>query len=292
MKKKDESPEKNETSARTSDPLPVDAESPKGESKEAKKRIVSFKGKKSVPARRAKTAPASVAKPTPVPVDEPTPVPVDEPPPVPVDESTPVPVDEPASHTPVTTQSAESSHDKQPVDDHGSSRMKSSMHGLRQKKYRLNVDNGSNDLSLRKGSRFAAANVSDETASSLKSVKIDADMVCFLGFGVGMTIVGVFLGYGTWRLLFKCIENPLAFMCQQEAILLTSVFVTSSMLVWSLYLGILTNGRRGFLKTFKGWVITMIISIIILMCIGVQRQKDLQEETKETEERIRAQLED
>ena len=279
--KKDESPAKTETSARTSDPLPVDAESPTGVSKEEKKRVVSLKVKKSVPARRAKTAPASVSKPT-------TPVPVDEPPPVPVDESTPVPVDEPASHTPVTTQPAESSHDQQPMDDHDSSRMKSSSHGLRLKKNSLNVDNGSKDLSLRKNSRFAAAHAIGETASSLKSVKIDADLLCFLGFGVGMTIAGVFLGYWTWRLLCKWIENPVTLLCQQGAMLLTSVFVVAAMLVWSLYLGMLTNGRQGFLKTLRGWLITMVISIIVLMCIGVKRQDDM----NEAKERIRAQMED
>ena len=41
-----------------------------------------------------------------------------------------------------------------------------------------------------KNSRFAAAHAIGETASSLKSVKIDADLLCFLGFGVGMTIAG------------------------------------------------------------------------------------------------------
>lgn len=271
MKKKNESLEKTETSERVSDPSPADAEAPKGESKEEKKHIASLKAKKSVPARRTQTAPASVAKPTLVPVDE----------------STPVPVDEPASLTPVTAQPAGSSSDKQPVDGHGSSRVKLSTHGLRQKTNRTNLGNGANDLSLRKDSRLAAANAIGETASAQMSVKIDSDLLCFLGFGVGMTIAGVFLGYWTWRLLCKCIENPITFMCQREAILLTSIFVTSFMLAWSLFLGVKVNGRQGFLKTFKGWLITMIISIIVLMCIGVERKSDLQKEAREAEERIK-----
>ena len=253
-----ETPEKTESSEKESDPHPAETESPKGEMKEKEKRIVSFKVKKPVPSRMAKTAPASVAKPVPAPVAKPA----------------SAPVDESASLAPVTEPPAESLSDEQPVDDHGSCRVKLSTHELRRKKNRSNLDHGANDLSLRKDSRLTAANASGETASSLLRERIDFDLVCFLGFGIGMAIIGLCLGYGTWRLLGECLEYPLVFI---EAILLTSVFVTSSMLAWALYLGMLTNGRRGFVKTFKGWLIIFVLTIFVFMCIGGKAWNDLKE---------------
>ncbi len=261
-----EPPEKTESSEKESDPHPAEAEPPKGESKEEKKRIVSFKVKKSVPSRMAKTAPASVAKPVLGPVAKPAPAPVDESAPAPVDESAPAPV---------TAPPAESSSDEPPVDDHGSCHMKPSTHGFRPKKNSLLVKS-STGLPSRTGRHVATTTESGETASSILKERLDFDSVCFLGFGVGMAIIGVCLGYGTWKILFECMEFPMSLVFK-DAILFMSVLVISSMLAWALHLGILANGSRGFAKTFKGWLVVFVITIIVFIGIGGMRRNDFLE---------------
>ena len=72
-------------------------------------------------------------------------------------------------------------------------------------------------------------------------------------------------------------------------ILLTSAFVTSTMLVWALYLGMLTNGRQGFATTFKGWVTVIAITILVLTYIGGKQRNEFRKEMEEMKNQKREQ---
>ena len=169
--------------------------------------------------------------------------------------------------------------------DHGSCRVKTSTHRLRPKKNSSKLVNGATGLPLRKGSRVATTTASGETASSIlrERIGLDLDWFCFLGFGVGMTIIGDCLGYGISWLLLRLpagsMERPMLLVGLLCATNWIPMFVISSfMLAWGLYLGMLTNGRRGFVKAFKGWLVTTIITIAFLFCIKVVQLYDGQEE--------------
>lgn len=266
----------NETSEKTERPEDVSAphlsgsEAPNEESKEKKKpQKASVKVKKSVPARMAKITAASVAKATPTSVER----------------SPSVPMDEPKSLAPDTVQVAESDSGEQVVNEHGPCHVKVPTHGLRLKKNRSNLYEGAHGQPLRKYSLSAEANASDAMPSTLSPLRerLDFDTVCFLGFGVGMAIIGCGLGYVTLRLFLEYKERSLLFMETGHFI---SLFVASLMLIWALYLGILANGKRGFLKTFNGWLVTIIIAIIIFTCIGQSRYHDVEETRKELKRQL------
>ncbi len=242
---------------------------------EEKKRIVLSKGKKSVPSRMVKTTPTAVAKPVQAPVVEPAPAPmakqpdqasVAEPAPASVAEPAPAPVTEPPP-APVAKQP-----DPAPV-------------RLRLKKNNSNLVDSATGLPLRIGSRVATTTASGESASSIlrERIGLDLDWFCFLGFGVGMTTIGGCLGYGiSWVFLELSVnmESPGVF---RGLLLVTNwipMFVISSfMLAWGLYLGMLTNGKRGFVKAFKGWLVTTIIAIAVWFCIKVEQLYDGHKET-------------
>ena len=266
--------EKTERPEEVPTPHPLRTEAANEESKEKKTPpIAAIKVKKSVPARMAKITAASVAKATPTSVER----------------SPSVPMDEPKSLAPDTVQVAESDSGEQAVDEHGPCHVKVPTHGLRLKKNRSNSCEGAHGQSLRKHRLSAEANASDAMPSTLSPLRerLDFDMVCFLGFGVGMAIIGCGLGYGTWRLFMECFNRSPFF---RETGLFISLFATSLMLTWSLYLGILANGKRGFAKTFNGWLVTIISAIIIFTCIGQCRYRDMQEGFQEFNEQFHKSL--
>ena len=211
-------------------------------------------------APEATPAPSSTTGPISAPVAEPV-----------VPEATPAAVPDAVPST------GEQSHDNQPRQGTGGGTRK------------VRPTDSTNLQQLSEGKSGAESDAGDEESEQVGGGD-GLGVICFIGFGVGAALVGELLAWCIWGLAYHVLDGGILFS-QMYAVVLILMLVTELLMMCAGYAATVTNGWRGFVRAFQGWLVVSIITVIVLIISGELKRRDFQREMREEARRLEQEYE-